>query len=106
MYTGVIVQNSLKNPSILDGFQILKKWTDEDWELYKVDATKEQIQSLSGELSDGHWYTHFWQDNELIVVFKDKIFEFDVNDKDGRLAAVEYGMSIGIPEEQLDFRTG
>ena len=39
----------------------------------------------------------------LCVVFKDKIFTIKHSDKSTRKDVVEYGKSVGIPEEQLDF---
>ena len=38
-----------------------------------------------------------------IVAFKDKIISFEHNKRDTWKPVVEYGLSIGIPKEQLDF---
>lgn len=38
-----------------------------------------------------------------MVVFKDKTFEIDYDDKETWKEAVDYGLSLGIPAEQLDF---
>ena len=46
---------------------------------------------------------HFWNEREIIAVFKDKTFTFNSDDKPSRINAVNYGISLGIPEEQLDF---
>ena len=46
---------------------------------------------------------HFWQDNDVIAVFPDAIFRFKHSDKSTWKPAVEHGLSIKIPEEQLDF---
>ncbi len=103
MYTGVIIKSSLRDPRILEQFKVLKQEADEDWELYTVEATKEQLEQLSNELIKGKWYTHFWQNRDVIVVYKDKIFEFNFDDKASWKPAIDYGLSIGIPAEQLDF---
>ena len=41
--------------------------------------------------------------DDIIVIFKNKIFNIKYSDKKTWSEAVAYGKSIGIPEEQLDF---
>lgn len=103
MYKGVIIKSSLKDPNILEGFKVIRQEVDEDWELYTVEATREQLEQLSHELDEGKWYAHFWQNRDIIVVYKNKIFEFNFDDKASWKPAIDYGLSIGIPSEQLDF---
>ena len=105
MYKGVVIKSSLKNPNILGRFKILEesRSPNSDWELYTIEATPEQIKQLSYELDEGKWYIHFWEGRNVMVVYKDRIFEFNFDDKDNWKPAVDYGLSIGIPIEQLDF---
>lgn len=108
-YTGTIVAESLKDQSILNEFSVLNTRTTDDenpadqWHLYKVEATKEQLEKLSLFLKSEKWYAHFWNKDEMIVVFPKKIFEQKVSDKATWIPAIEYGLSLGIPEKQLDF---
>ena len=46
---------------------------------------------------------HFWRDNRMIVLFKKKRFTLDIENKNTWKEAIDYGLSIGIPREQLDF---
>jgi hypothetical protein len=46
---------------------------------------------------------HFWKGREIIAVFQGKKFEFNYDDKSSWIPAVEHGLSIGIPKEQLNF---
>jgi hypothetical protein len=46
---------------------------------------------------------HFWKGRGIIAIFKDKIFEFNYDDKATWSEAISYGTSLGIPKEQLDF---
>ncbi len=69
-----------------------------------VHATDKQIGALSSQVKRG-WYAHFWKDQRLVVVFRGEKFEFKSRDKSTWKEAVEYGKSVGIPEEQLDFPT-
>jgi hypothetical protein len=75
------------------------------WHIYSVEVTREQIDGLRKHLKPGTWYMHFWNKQDLVVIFSDKIFEMNLHDKMTWRPAIEYGISRGIPETQLDFLT-
>ena len=108
-YTGIIIEESLKNKEIIKKLKVLNlKVTDDEnpndrWHIYTVQVTRDQIIEIQQSMAEGKWYTHFIAGDEIIVVYKDKIFEYKMADKGEHAKAVEYGRSIGIPEEQLDF---
>ena len=108
-YKGAIVEESLEDMSILSDFDIIETTVTDDenpddrWHIHKVWADKEQIEKLSKYIKPAKWYTHFWNDaGEIIVVYRDKVFSFH-GDEVGRREAVDYGLSVDIPLEQLDF---
>lgn len=105
MFNATIVENSLADKSILKELEIIKSWQSDDWTLHNVLVKEDQIGLLSKYLDNGPWYIHLWKegDDEIKVVFKDKIFNIKHSDKSSWSDAVVYGKSIGIPEEQLDF---
>lgn len=108
-YKGTIVQESLVDDSILNDLEIVKfKVTDDEnpsdrWHLFTILAAPEQIKKLSSNLKSEKWYAHFWNGNDVIAVFPNKIFNFKHSDKSTWKETVEYGKSLGIPVEQLDF---
>lgn len=108
-YKGTIVEESLEDNRILNsveitGFRISKDEVPSDrWHLYTVKVSKEDIQKISKYIKPGKWYMHFWKNRDVIAVFRDKVFEFNYDDKSTWKEAVAYGRSIEIPEEQLDF---
>ena len=110
-YLGTIIEESLEDGRVLNDFHILGvRITNDDnpaerWHLYKVEATPEQLQKLSSILKPEKWYAHFWSGDEMIVVFRDKTFTQKVGDMSTWEPAIQYGLSIGIPKEQLDFLT-
>lgn len=107
LYQGTIIENSLSDKTILENVKITKSYKVKDWSLNDVLVNKKQIEKLGEYLNDDPWYMHFWQsgNDDVIVVFKDKIFRIKYSNKTTWREAVEYGKSRGIPEEQLDFAT-
>ncbi len=106
-YKGTIVENSLADKTILSKLQIVKTWTSEDWTLHDVLVDESDLEELGKALADGTWYMNFWvpSSDGMKVVYKDKIFDLKISDKSTWVDAMEYGKTIGIPEEQLDFVT-
>lgn len=104
-YKGTIIEESLENLDILKDFNILssKVSSDLEWHMHTVEVTEDQIQKLSWYIKPEKWYAHFWNSDDVIVVFRDKIFNLKHSDKSTWKEAVDYGKSVGIPEEQLDF---
>jgi len=109
-YKGIIVEESLENNRIINDIKVVKveisleEDPSERWHIYTVEVSKEQIEKLSKNIKQ-KWYMHFWKNKNIIAIFKNKIFEFNFDDKSSWNPAVEYGLSVGIPKEQLDFLT-
>jgi hypothetical protein len=110
VYHGIIVDKSLKDAKIVDALKVIgTKHTDDGWVIYKIevddDKLQQTIQMVQPLLSSAGWYCHFYgQDGlKLFVVFRRRIFEL-VNNPSFFKPAVKYGLSVGIPEEQLDFK--
>lgn len=107
-YKGVIVEESLEDNRILNDFKIIEFRISKEenpadrWHLYIVQVSKEDIVRLSKNIKQ-KWYMHFWKGRNVIAIFKDKKFEFNFDDKSTWKPVVEYGLSLGIPKEQLDF---
>ena len=54
-------------------------------------------------LKKQEFYLHFYRNNELIIVFRDKIFSV-APDKSTWADAIAHGRKLKIAEKQLDFR--
>jgi uncharacterized protein (DUF1684 family) len=105
MLKGTIIENSLKDPSVLQSLRIEKTWQDGSWTLHSVLVDEDAALKTGGYLAEGPWYIHFWKPGEdsILVVFKDKNFWIKYSDKSTWTEAVEHGRSLQIPDEQLDF---
>ena len=104
-YHGIIVDVSQKEQSIFNRLKILSRKIDGDWTLYKIELSPKEKDPIINELQKNlikGFYFHIYKDNELIAVFKDKIFKVKT-DKSTWKEIIEYGKSINILEEQLDF---
>jgi len=118
-FKGTIVEESLKDKSILADLKVLdtsvEVVNDEDqtpwlkqWTKLIVEVPEEQAQAMAEKLTraleDEHaWYADFKNDKRHYIIFKDKFFDVDRAQTDGYAAAKAYGLSLGIPEQQLDF---
>ena len=109
MYKGTIVEESLIDTRLLNTFKITKvristaERPEDRWHVYEVEATPEQIDMLATQLKPTGWYTHFWQGDDVTVVFPNKKFTIKYSNRDTWNDAIAYGEHIGIPTEQLDF---
>jgi len=115
-YRGVIIAESLDDPTLLNAFLVYKARITEDnmpldyegntgrWHIYYVRCSRDEIEELQQHVLRG-WYAHFWKGNKIIVLYNDKRFEILQNDKSTWKQAIEHGRAQGIPENELDFPT-
>ena len=111
MYHAVIIEESLKNPEVLERYKILrtKFSSEENWHLHIVEIPEPPDKAIKeiqeAMVSDRPYYFHIYNEGKtLIVVFKDKFFQLDPNNKSTWQEAQKYGASkLNIPSDQLDF---
>lgn len=105
MYYGYIIEESLTDKKVLNKFKILKLILTTVWHLYKFEISKEDIYTLASNINDEtKWYCHFWDDNKnLIVIFKDKVFETTLDDLEEQEKIKQYGINLGIQKGQMNF---
>jgi len=105
-YHGIIIDISQKDKFILDRLNVLSKKQSGNWILHKVEVEPDNIDKIIKDLQknmiDSKFYFHFYGNDELIIIFKDKIFRVNT-DKSSWKDAIKYGKRLGIPKEQLDF---
>lgn len=108
-YHGIIVEESLRDRSLLDAVRVLGRRQGRDWGLLRVGVEAKRlpnvIQRLQRTLKVENgvpFYAHFYRPGELIVVFPDRLFRLTPQ-RDTWGPAVAYGRSVGVPLAQLDF---
>lgn len=118
-YQGVIIEESLEDKSILSEIKIINKkiepvtkehktpWVKQ-WTLDTVEVSDDQADNLARRLStaldsEHAWYADYKNEKTHYIIFRDKIFKIDLKDKKQYDEAKNYGLSLGIPEYQVDF---
>lgn len=108
-YKGTIVEESLLDSRIVNGFNITKVHIsgadkpEDRWHLYTLELDDSQIDSIMQQLKPTGWYAHFWNEEQIIAVFPNMKFRMSRSDRNTWNDVIDYGMQIGIPREQLDF---
>ena len=108
MWKGCIVEESLDDNRVLNNLKAVKiRITSENnpeqrWHIYDSLLTEKDIERIRHHLKQS-WYMHFWKDDVMMIFFKGKKFIVSATDKRTWKEAIDYGLSINIPEEQLDF---
>ncbi len=113
-YHGIIVNISQRDRSIFGRLEIIgaRRLLCGLLILYKVRVGADQIDELIKDVQENmargilfkkqEFYAHFYRNDELIIVFRDRVFRVST----GRASweeAREYGRRLGIVEKQLDF---
>lgn len=119
-YKGVIIEESLRDKSVFQKLKILKTKTEKitekhktpwlkKWTLHTVEIEEEKANLIAKKISQSFdkkhpdWYADYKNDKYHFIIFSGKIFKVNLIDPFLYRDAKEYGISIGIPEYQVDF---
>ncbi|NOQ37915.1 hypothetical protein GQ472_03420 [archaeon] len=118
-FTGVIIEESLENSEVLKKVNIIKtrveKVTEkhktpwiQQWTMYTVKIPEDKADAIAKELgkaldSKHDWYADFKNDEFHYIIFRNRIFKVNRSKKEQYDEAIRYGISLKIPEYQLDF---
>ncbi len=107
LYRGQIIEESLADLKVLSEFTSesvrVTNGTGGVWTTHTVLCQRAQLDTLKHFLRPGPWYAHFWRQDEVVVVYRTAIFEFDRHEPRTWSSAIEYGLRLGIPVERLIF---
>jgi hypothetical protein len=121
MLQGVLIAESLRVGAQLTGIPLqVTKLTrvemtnrgddqPQHWTLLEFSAEESAAERLADQLasclvSSGGWYTDFHTAAETFVIFANKVFRYPRGQAEGRSEAQNYGRSVGVPEQQLDWQ--
>src|SRR3989344_1504088 len=119
-YKGVIIEESLGEISILEEIKILDTKVEQvtsnhktpwlkQWTLHTVEVPEDKADELAEKISRSFdnaypdWYADYKNDKYHFIIFKNKVFTIHRSNPEEYKAVVEHGLSLGIPDYQLDF---
>lgn len=119
-YKGVIIEESLGDKKVLKKVKILHTKVEKitshhktpwvvQWTLHTVEIPKKKADELaelfcqSFDPTHPQWYIDYKNDRYHFIIFNGQIFKVDLANPEQYKDARDYGISIGIPEHQLDF---
>lgn len=118
-YQGVIIEESLDDKKVLEKVKILSTEIEgvmenhktpwiKQWKLHTVEIPESEAEKIAEEISESldreyNWYADFKNDSVHFIIFRDKIFKIDRTSKEQYDEVKKYGISIGIPDYQVDF---
>jgi hypothetical protein len=120
-YKGTIIKESLENKDILKNVRILSTKVEKvikehqtpwlkQWTLHKVEVEESKVEEISKKISQSidsrhnhSWYADYKNDTWHYIIFPHKIFKIDRKSDEQYAEARKYGISLGIPEYQVDF---
>ena len=118
-FVGVIIEESLEDKEVLKKVKIIKTKVEEvtekhktpwvkQWTLHTVEIPRNQIEFITKEISKSldskhNWYADFKDEEIHFIIFRNKVFKIDRTNKEQYDEAKRYGISLGIPEYQVDF---
>jgi hypothetical protein len=116
VYTGTLIAESIRVGTELEGIpltvtKVSRVRVDDEpqlWTLIYFDVAAASAADLAEVLSgvlerDGGWYCDFRSDDEVFVVFCDRVFRYRRGDRAARSTVEDYARSMGVPEAQLDW---
>lgn len=107
MYHGIIINKEFVDESFPDTFKTFAQKLDGDWKIYGIEIEDQKLEETINQIqnnlkTDQSWYFHLYNDKELIVVFKNKIFKVTPHISSWQ-SIIDYGKELNVPKEQLDF---
>lgn len=119
-YKGVIIEESLDDKSVLGKVKIIETKVEpvtpkhqtpwlKQWTLHTIKIPEDQADQIAQEISKSletkhtSWYADYKNDRYAFIIYAGKIFKVDLKNPVLYKEAREYGISIGIPEYQVDF---
>ena len=118
-YKGIIIKESPENKDVLEKISILDTKVEKvtknhqtpwikQWTLHTVEILENQADKVAKELStsldsEHSWYADFKNDKFHYIIFRNKIFKVDRSKPEQYSDVTKYGLTLGIPDYQLDF---
>ena len=120
-FKGTIIEESLEDKSVLNKVKIFSTKVEQvterhktpwikQWTLHKVEIETNQAENIADKISKSldkdhkhSWYADYKNDSIHYVIYRDKVFKISRVNKEEYMKATKYGLTLGIPDYQIDF---
>ncbi|MGA2574057.1 MAG: hypothetical protein ABSF36_07685 [Candidatus Methanomethylicaceae archaeon] len=108
-YHGIIIDKSLRNKKLIEKLNVIgSRRSSTGLVLLKISFPAEELGKMIKLIQENlvikeKYYAHFYRDDELVVIFKDRIFRISP-EKSSWKPVIDYGLSLKIPIKQLDMK--
>jgi hypothetical protein len=107
LFHGILVDHAFVDPQFPKTFTLFAYKIAGDWGLYGIKVVRLDLESSVANIqshmrTDEPFYNHLYDDEILIVIFKNRIFHVTPHASSWKEIQL-YGKTLGIPDEQLDF---
>lgn len=106
---GIVLDTEFIDPQVTRKYKTFaqRKSKTNPWTLIGIEIQNNQFDNAINEIqtnlkADEPYYVHFYNDDELIVIFKEKVIRVKP-DKSTWGPIIAFGETLSIPEAQLDF---
>lgn len=117
MLNGLLLKESLQDLEILDRLQVTKveTWNIQNpdpnqplvWTAVHFEAEDSQADALAADLSRSlkpeGWFIDAHTEAWVYVIFPGRVFKYAKGNAEMRSQAVQHGLTLGIPQRQLDW---
>lgn len=116
MYNGLLLKESLISVEVLGLVKVNNVYIEKvpnavegqptSWTFVYFEVDEKQIQFIVEKMSKvikEKWYLNINGTNDVYIIFANQIFHYLKGDIDAKKEAIKYGISVGVPENQLDW---
>lgn len=112
---GLLIKESLNSEYILDLIIIknVEIWKSENhsltqpkyWTAITFETNNDDfLEELSKSIINYEWYVDLSNENEKIVVLKNHIIKYPLNNEEEKIKSMELCKNLGIPKDQIDWK--
>jgi hypothetical protein len=118
-YRGVIIEESVADKAVLGLVKIIStevepvtnehktQWIKQ-WTLDAIEVSEDSADGIAKKISDAldkehNWYADFKNDEYHYIIYRGRVFKVDLKNPTLYKDAKQYGVSLDIPEYQVDF---
>jgi len=106
-FHGILVDVAFIDRRYPATFSVFARKTAGDWGLYGISVPRHDLENAvagiqSAMRADQPFYSHLYDDETVVAIFKERVFRATPHASSWQ-EIQQYGASLGIPAEQLDF---